>query len=87
MPTSRTRRAASSSPSADPGGDRGNGARDAARFYMKAGLNHVDVRIYPDMRHEVHNEQGRDKVLADVSAWLDQFIDPAQGSHFPNDLI
>ncbi|EJW93302.1 hypothetical protein EVA_18593, partial [gut metagenome] len=22
-------------------------------------------------------------MLADVSAWLDQFIDPAQGSHFP----
>ncbi|EJW93301.1 hypothetical protein EVA_18592 [gut metagenome] len=38
----------------DPVGDMGNGVRDAAYLYMKAGLTHVDVRIYPDMRHEVH---------------------------------
>ena len=35
------------------------------KTYKNLGLN-VSIKLYPSMRHEVHNEIGRDKVYADV---------------------
>ena len=31
----------------------------------------VERKLYPGMRHETHNEPGRDQVLGDVADWLD----------------
>lgn len=30
----------------------------------------VEVRVYPGLRHEAHNERERDTVLGDVAAWI-----------------
>jgi alpha-beta hydrolase superfamily lysophospholipase len=30
----------------------------------------VELRVYPDARHEVFNETNRDEVTADLLAWL-----------------
>lgn len=38
--------------------------------YQAAGLQNLEVKIYPGGRHEMLNETNRDEVVADLSAWL-----------------
>ncbi|MGY1652196.1 alpha/beta fold hydrolase [Geodermatophilus sp. SYSU D01119] len=52
------------------------GGEDAAQVVALAGLLRdrglpVDLRVYPDARHEVFNETNRDEVTADLLAWLE----------------
>jgi alpha-beta hydrolase superfamily lysophospholipase len=44
--------------------------RDAYR--NRSHLSDVELKVYPDARHEVFNETNRDEVVADLVAWLDQ---------------
>lgn len=41
--------------------------------YLGAGLP-VDVRLYPNARHEILNEINRDEVVADLLAWCDRAV-------------
>jgi alpha-beta hydrolase superfamily lysophospholipase len=41
--------------------------------YQAAGLRDVEVRTYPDARHEILNETNRGEVIGGVIAWLDRF--------------
>ncbi|MFT4122973.1 MAG: alpha/beta fold hydrolase [Microbacteriaceae bacterium] len=43
-----------------------------AAAYLSAGLTDVTAIVYPGARHEVFNELNRDRVLADLVAWLDE---------------
>jgi alpha-beta hydrolase superfamily lysophospholipase len=36
-----------------------------------AALGSVDRKVYPGLRHEMHNEPEQDQVLSDIAAWLD----------------
>ena len=54
----------------DPVGDCGRGVQKAVAEYRAAGVETVDMRLYPGMRHEILNEPGRDQVMGDVVAWL-----------------
>ena len=36
------------------------------KTYLKAGILNIKVKIYPGMRHEVHNELNNDEVLTDI---------------------
>lgn len=54
----------------DPVGDNGEGVRAAAELVRTAGVKSVDVVLYEGMRHEILNEAGRERVYADVLAWL-----------------
>jgi alpha-beta hydrolase superfamily lysophospholipase len=36
-----------------------------------AGVDGVDRRVFPGLRHEMHNEPERDEVLGFVAAWID----------------
>ena len=56
---------------ADPVGDNGRGVRTAAKLLHDAGVAHVDVKIYANMRHEILNETGREQVYADVAEWME----------------
>ncbi|SHG36113.1 alpha/beta fold hydrolase [Geodermatophilus nigrescens] len=52
------------------------GGEDAAQVAALADLvrgrgHDVDLRVYPDARHEVFNETNRDEVTADLLAWLE----------------
>ena len=38
------------------------------------GNRHVQLRVYPEARHEVLNELNRDEVTADILAWLEQAL-------------
>lgn len=41
------------------------------RRYNEAGLWDVELKLYPDGRHEMLNELNRQEVYKDVLGWLD----------------
>ncbi len=52
--------------------------RLAEAYRTRSGLTDVTVQVYPGMRHEIFNENGREGVFADLVAWLDaRFTKPA----------
>ena len=61
----------------DPVGDYGKGVMKAADAFRKAGMEQVDVKLYPLCRHEIHNEINREEVYEDVARWLDQLVGPS----------
>lgn len=54
----------------DPVGECGEGVKRAAEMYRGVGVQHVDVKLYEGMRHEILNEPDRRHVYQDVVAWL-----------------
>ena len=58
----------------DPVGDKGEGVKQAAEQYRRAGLDSITVRIYQGLRHEVLNEPIRAEVYRDITDWLEQTI-------------
>ena len=54
----------------DPVGGYGEGVRKAAQMFIRSGMKQVSVKLYPDCRHEIHNELNKDEVYADVAAWI-----------------
>lgn len=56
----------------DPVGNLGNGVLKAVQAFKDAGMQEVLVELYPHMRHECHNEVGRERVFADILQWLEQ---------------
>ena len=56
----------------DPVGGYGEGVRKAAEEFKKHGMEHVDLKIYPLCRHEIHNEINRQEVYQDVLAWIEK---------------
>lgn len=57
----------------DPVGS-GNGVNKVADQLRAAGVKQVDVKLYPDGRHEMFNELNRDEVWQDVAAWVEQLV-------------
>ena len=56
----------------DPVGGMGAGVGTVAEQFKNAGLQHVQVKLYPECRHELFNELNREQVYSDVLAWLSQ---------------
>ena len=54
----------------DPVGSYGESVRGVAGDFKKLGMQHVACKIYPEMRHETLNEQGREEVEEDVLSWV-----------------
>lgn len=52
----------------------------AEDFFARAGSATKRLRVYPDFRHEVFNEVGREEVVGDLLAWLDEVLGPAGAS-------
>jgi alpha-beta hydrolase superfamily lysophospholipase len=47
---------------------------DLANALRRAGSQHLQLKIYPQARHELFNESNRDEVTTDVLAWIDQAL-------------
>ena len=60
---------------ADPVGEYGKGVLYTAEMFRKVGMKQVDVKLYPDARHEVHNELNKEEVQGDVRNWIFRVID------------
>ena len=58
----------------DPVDDMGEGVKAAAQLLRDAGVETVDCKIYEGMRHEIHNEIGKDQVYDDVATWIEQHV-------------
>ena len=56
----------------DPVGSWGKGPRAVADRLTRAGVP-TTLRLYPDMRHEILNEIGREQVWEDMEEWLRKF--------------
>lgn len=56
--------------SRDPLGKNGRGIEAVAQLFRSAGMKHVDVKLYPDARHEIFNETNRAEVIGDLVTWL-----------------
>ena len=55
----------------DPVGAYGEGVRKAAQMFIRSGMKHVSLKLYPGCRHEIHNELNKDEVYRDISDWMD----------------
>lgn len=58
----------------DPVGNNGAGVEKAAELARKAGLSDVTVKLYEHMRHEILNEDDKQQVMNDISAWLEKHL-------------
>ena len=54
----------------DPVGQNGKGPRWLKDKYNKLGLTDVTLKLYPHMRHEIHNEDGKEQVYEDLLAFI-----------------
>lgn len=55
----------------DPVGASGAGVTKIVQQFRDAGVKDVEVKLYPDGRHEMFNELNREEVYADLIRWLD----------------
>ena len=58
----------------DPVGDFGKGVRQAAQMCRDAGVQKVDLKLYPKDRHEILNELDRQKVYEDLLRWMKELM-------------
>ncbi|MCF6241218.1 MAG: lysophospholipase [Bacteroidales bacterium] len=58
----------------DPVSENGKGVKEVYEKMNKAGLNDVEMKLYPDARHEILNEINKDEVYNDVLNWITQRI-------------
>lgn len=54
----------------DPIGNMGRGIRRVVKRLHKQKFNHVDIQLYPNMRHEVLHETDNQTVYQDILAWI-----------------
>lgn len=54
----------------DPIGDFGKGIEKTVKALRNNGFEHIDIKLYPDMRHEILNEDNRQLVFRDIAEWL-----------------
>ena len=54
----------------DPVGDYGEGVIRAKNALVKAGLENVSMKLYPNDRHELLNETDKEVVYKDIYEWL-----------------
>lgn len=54
----------------DPVGANGKGPKELEKMYKELGLKEVDLILYQNMRHEILNEVGKEKVMEDIADFL-----------------
>lgn len=59
----------------DPVGSYGKGPRQVYGWLKASGVRDLSLKLYPDARHELHNELNRDEFLEDVVAWCDRHME------------
>lgn len=59
----------------DPVGAYGSGVKAAYESMKSAGMNRLEMKLYPGDRHEILNELDRQKVMEDLAAWLETALE------------
>ena len=55
----------------DPVGKYGKGVMETYEQYKRIGIKDLQIKIYPEMRHEILNEDGKERVYEDILNWLE----------------
>jgi alpha-beta hydrolase superfamily lysophospholipase len=55
----------------DPIGEMGRGIRRVVTRLDKRNFSHVDIQLYPNMRHEVLHEKDKQTVYQDILEWIE----------------
>ena len=58
----------------DPVGENGKGVARAYDSFVSVGMTDVSLKLYKDMRHEILNEDIKDRVFEDVLFWINEKI-------------
>ena len=58
----------------DPVGDFGKGVVKTFDILKKAGIEHIDIKLYKDLRHDILHETGREKIYDDIEEWLERNV-------------
>ncbi len=56
----------------DPVGNYGAGVKRAYEQFIKAGMTKTEMKLYPNMRHEILNETGKETVYKDVLDYIEK---------------
>ena len=59
----------------DPVGSNGKGVTQTYEAFRKAGMQDVSLKLYPEGRHEMHNELNRQELFDDVLSFLDRVLE------------
>ena len=59
----------------DPVGDFGKGVIKTFDILKKSGVEHVDIKLYKDLRHDILHEKCRKEIYDDIEAWLEKNIE------------
>ena len=54
----------------DPVGENGKGVTRSCDQLKKAGLSNVEMKLYPEARHELLKELNKEEVYGDIKAWV-----------------
>ena len=54
----------------DPVGNLGKAVKEVYQRYVQAGITDVDCKLYPDMRHAILNEPGKQEVYNNILDWI-----------------
>ena len=58
----------------DPVGNFGKDPTTLANIYKEVGIKDVELKLYPNDRHEILNEFDKDEVYKDILDWLNKHI-------------
>lgn len=58
----------------DPVGNWGEGIREVDEKLRKKERKHYSMKLYPEMRHELLNEIGKEEVYEDILSWLIKYL-------------
>lgn len=59
----------------DPVGAMGTGPREVYQKLIEAGCHQVELKLYPEGRHEMFNEVEKEEVKADLLQWLNRVME------------
>lgn len=59
---------------ADPVGDYGESVKKVCQSFQELGMEKVQLKLYPEERHEILNEEARQEIYMDVYRWILQRI-------------
>ena len=66
----------------DPIGNFGKGVEQTVRKLRLNGFQHIALKFYPNMRHEILNEDNRTIVFQDIAQWLEELLTPNSTTRF-----
>lgn len=58
----------------DPIGNFGKGVIQTFNDLQKDGFQNIKMKLYPEMRHEIHNEEQNHLVYDDIRSWIGEII-------------